>query len=133
MKRWGLPISQPAQDEIVALIATLQHAEQRLEELTGGEVDTVTDARGGPFLLRRAQEEMRRTRAVEQAAILEALRASELEFRTLAESMPQIVWITSSQGLTTYVSQQWVDYSGLTFEQSLGDGCIASFHPEDRE
>ncbi len=61
------------------------------------------------------------------------LRTSLAEFRTLAESMPQIVWITTGAGQNVYFSQQWMDYTGLTLEESLGDGWIRPFHPEDRE
>jgi PAS domain S-box-containing protein len=63
----------------------------------------------------------------------EALRASEREFRTLAEAMPQIVWITRPDGWCTYYNQQWMDYTGLTLEESLGHGWITPFHPDDRE
>jgi len=63
----------------------------------------------------------------------EALRASETEFRTLAESMPQLVWVARADGWNTYVNQQWMDYTGLTNEESLGDGWNAPFHPDDRQ
>ena len=62
-----------------------------------------------------------------------ALQASEREWRELAESMPQIVWTTGPDGLNTYFNQQWVDYTGLTMEESYGEGWITPFHPEDRE
>ena len=63
----------------------------------------------------------------------EALQASEREFRELAESMPQIVWATSADGLSIYFNQQWVDYTGLTLEESYGEGWITPFHPDDRQ
>ena len=63
----------------------------------------------------------------------EALRASEREFRSLAESMPQIVWATTAEGLNIYFNQQWVDYTGLTLEDSYGEGWIIPFHPDDRQ
>ncbi len=63
----------------------------------------------------------------------EALRASEREFHTLAESMPQIVWAADTEGRATYLNQNWVDYTGFTFEESLGGGFYGAFHPEDRQ
>lgn len=63
----------------------------------------------------------------------EALRASDAEFRTLAEAMPQIVWITRADGSVVYFNQMWMDYTGLTLEQSLGDGWTEPFHPDDRQ
>jgi PAS domain S-box-containing protein len=63
----------------------------------------------------------------------EALQTSEREFRSLAESMPQIVWATGPDGLNTYFNQQWVDYTGLSMEESNGEGWIIPFHPDDRQ
>jgi diguanylate cyclase (GGDEF)-like protein/PAS domain S-box-containing protein len=62
-----------------------------------------------------------------------ALSKSEEEFRTLAESMPQIVWITRADGWTIYINQQWMDYTGLTLEESLGHGWNKPFHPDDQK
>jgi PAS domain S-box-containing protein len=62
----------------------------------------------------------------------ESLRESELAFRTLAESMPQIVWVCGPDGLNTYFNQQWVRYTGLTLEASSGNGWNIPFHPDDR-
>ena len=63
----------------------------------------------------------------------EALRKSEEEFRSLAESMPQIVWVTRKDGWNIYFNQQWVDYTGLTLEESYGHGWNIPFHPDDRQ
>lgn len=61
-----------------------------------------------------------------------AARAKDAEFRNLTESMPQIVWITKANGKNVYFNQQWMDYTGLTLEESLGD-CWKPFHPDDHE
>jgi PAS domain S-box-containing protein len=63
----------------------------------------------------------------------EELRKSEDEFRSLAESMPQIVWVTRKDGWNIYFNQQWVDYTGLTLEESYGHGWNTPFHPDDRQ
>jgi PAS domain S-box-containing protein len=63
----------------------------------------------------------------------EELRRSEEEFRSLAESMPQIVWVTRKDGWNIYFNQQWVDYTGLTLEQSYGHGWNIPFHPDDQQ
>jgi PAS domain S-box-containing protein len=63
----------------------------------------------------------------------EALQARERDLRSLAESMPQIVWVADASGLNVYFNQQWVDYTGLTLEQSRGEGWITPFHPDDRQ
>jgi diguanylate cyclase (GGDEF)-like protein/PAS domain S-box-containing protein len=63
----------------------------------------------------------------------QALSKSEGEFRTLAESMPQIVWITRADGWNIYFNQRWMDYTGLTLEESLGDGWNKPQHPDDQK
>jgi diguanylate cyclase (GGDEF)-like protein/PAS domain S-box-containing protein len=57
------------------LIETLGETDRCLEELTGGQVDTVTDREGRSFLLQRAQERWRQSLFDQQAAIIDALPA----------------------------------------------------------
>ena len=68
----------------------------------------------------------------EQRLTAEHLRASEERFRTLAEGIPQLVWRSRSNGERTWGSPQWVSYSGLSLEQSVGFGWLDAVHPEDR-
>jgi PAS domain S-box-containing protein len=68
----------------------------------------------------------------EENQAAEALRRSEAELRTLAEAMPQIVWVARPDGCHTHFNQNWMDYTGLTLAESLGDGWVVSVHPEDR-
>ncbi len=56
----------------------------------------------------------------------------EEDFRLLAESLPQIVWITNPEGLNIYFNNKWREYTGLTFEESYGTGWVKPFHPDDR-
>ena len=62
----------------------------------------------------------------------EALRASEREFRTLAESMPQIVWVADRDGGNIYLNQNWFEYTGLSEAASVGHGWLEAIHEEDR-
>lgn len=62
-------------NELPALINLLHRTSAQIEELTGGEVDAVTDDEGRPFLLRHAQEQLRQVDLARQAAILDALPA----------------------------------------------------------
>lgn len=73
------------------------------------------------------------TDITEKQLFVQALRTSEREFRVLAEAVPQIVWMTRADGSNTYFNQRWMDYTGLTLDESLGDGWITPFHPEERE
>jgi PAS domain S-box-containing protein len=46
--------------------------------------------------------------------------------------MPQIVWVTRPDGWHIDFNQRWMDFTGLTLEESLGFGWNAPFHPDDR-
>lgn len=76
MKPGKSPPPEDVNKEISALIETLHQAEQRLEELTAGEADTVSDLSGRTILLRRTQDHLRRSGVARQTAILNALPAS---------------------------------------------------------
>lgn len=43
----------------------------------------------------------------------EALASNEKRFRALADSMPQIVFVSNQFGKIVYLNQQWSDYTGL--------------------
>ena len=79
---------------------------------------------------RAAQADAFKESAEVNAKLAEAQQAEE--FRLLAEAMPQIVWITRADGWNTYFNQQWVDYTGLTLEESYGHGWNKPFHPDDQ-
>ncbi len=245
--------TRDSSEEIAALIETLHDAGQRLEQLTGGEVDSVANRAGQTFMLRHAQDQLRLNESANQVAILNALpasialldgqgtilsvneawqqfgranaahgpghdvgvnyltvcdkargddaaeasqaaagiravlegtvstftleytchspavqrwflmtvtplagytskgvvvmhlniteskqaeialRESEEEFHSLAEAMPQLVWIARADGWNIYFNQHWMDYTGLTLEESLGRGWNKPFHPDDRQ
>lgn len=55
----------------------------------------------------------------------------ENEFLLLAEAMPQVVWITRADGWVSYFNQQWIDYTGLSREESYGHEWNKPFHSED--
>lgn len=62
-----------------------------------------------------------------------SLRECVEDLRALAEAMPQIVWITRRDGWNTFFNHHWLDYTGLTLEESLGHWGSLPFHPEDQE
>lgn len=97
------PLSDAGEDAF-ALIETLHHTAQRLEELTAGEVDTVTDRDGRVLLLRRAQDYMRHNEASKQAAIIDAL--------------PAHIALLDSQGFIVSVNEAWRQFSGANAIQA---------------
>ncbi len=51
----------------------------------------------------------------------------------LADLVPQIVWMCTPEGNNIYFNRRWVDYTGMTLEESRGEGWNTPFHPEERE
>jgi diguanylate cyclase (GGDEF)-like protein/PAS domain S-box-containing protein len=79
----------------------------------------------------RVTDDLQQRLAAAEAALARA-EAAASEFRQVADSMPQILWTARPDGWHTYFNQQWMDFTGLTLEQSLGFGWNPPFHPEDR-
>ncbi len=62
----------------------------------------------------------------------EALRRNDELFRTLATASPIGLFHADAQGRCSFTNPRWQEISGLTGEQSLGDGYLTAVHPDDR-
>lgn len=87
--------------------------------------------------LREANETLERRVAMRTEAhrlTEEKLRASELRFRLVADSIPQIVWIVDGQGHAIYFNKQWSAYVGGSPDSNIPENIADEFvHPDDRE
>lgn len=63
----------------------------------------------------------------------QALRESEDRLRFMADSMPQLVWISRPDGYTEYFNQKWYDYTGTVPDQSPSDDWSGIIHPDDAD
>jgi PAS domain S-box-containing protein len=63
----------------------------------------------------------------------EKIRQSEEKFRKLSNSLPQLVWTCLPDGRCDFLSQQWLDYTGIGESEQLGYGWIEQLHPDDKE
>jgi PAS domain S-box-containing protein len=61
----------------------------------------------------------------------EKIRLTERELRTLVEAIPAYVGTALPDGSVDFMSQSWLDYTGLSRAQSLGWGWAGVIHPED--
>ncbi len=61
------------------------------------------------------------------------LRESQMRFHSLAESMPQFVFVARSDGFIEYFNQRWYEYTGLNNQQSIGFRWSTPLHPEEKE
>lgn len=72
----------------------------------------------------RREEEERRAAA--------RLRESEARFRSMADHVPVMIWMTEPDGRCSYLNQRWYDFTGQTPDGGLGYGWAEMVHPEDR-
>src|SRR5262249_31178574 len=70
-------------------------------------------------------------RVLEEAR--EALRASEEQYRSLADLIPGVVWTAWEDGWIDFANQFWFEFTGMTLEQTQGWGWTTALHPEDVE
>jgi PAS domain S-box-containing protein len=70
-------------------------------------------------------------RVLEEAR--EALRASEEQYRSLADLIPGVVWTARADGWIDYANQFWSEFTGMTLEQTQGSGWTTALHPDDIE
>jgi two-component system, cell cycle sensor histidine kinase and response regulator CckA len=102
-----------AEGELAALVELLHTTEGRIDELTGGEVDGVADRDGRTFLLGRAQEHLRESDAVKQAAVLNAL--------------PAHIALLDAEGVIVSVNEAWRRFAGGLPGRTPGDGIGVSY------
>ncbi|MES2744674.1 MAG: PAS domain S-box protein, partial [Bdellovibrionota bacterium] len=69
----------------------------------------------------------------ERVKAQDTVKQIEENFRILAESIPQIVWVQDNNGYVIYLNQQWTDYTGRSIEDSLGLKWLNVMHPDDRK
>ena len=67
----------------------------------------------------------------ERRAAQEILRASEAQFRTLAQAMPNHVWTARPDGQLDWFNDRVYEYSGVKPGTVDGEGWTSLVHPED--
>lgn len=75
--------------------------------------------------LQRAEDALKTS----QVALLE----NERKLQQIISSIPGLAWSSDADGATTFWSQQYLDYAGLTLEDVLGWGFVQTIHPDDRD
>ena len=79
----------------------------------------------------QAEEQSRIGERLRRVAAESALRESEARYRTLADTMPQVVFIATASGFVEYVNKPGLEYMGLQLDEAIGFGWLGAIHPED--
>jgi PAS domain S-box-containing protein len=58
--------------------------------------------------------------------------ATNEQFQSVAEVVPQIVWTSRADGWVEYMNPEWFEFTGATVEQTLGWAWLNFVHPKDR-
>lgn len=68
-----------------------------------------------------------------QKELARAAASRNQELQQLAETIPALVWTCNPEGKLTYSNSRWHEYTGMSQEQTQGEGWIQALHPEDRQ
>ena len=86
------------------------------------------DERGKPAFMRGVTRDVTKRKLAE-----EALRESEARFRTVADVAPVMIWMSGPDKLCNFFNKGWLEFTGRTLDQELGDGWTKGVHAEDLE
>ena len=59
------------------------------------------------------------------------LRESEERFRIVADAAPVLIWMSGVDKLCTFFNKSWLEFTGRSLEQEMGNGWAEGVHPND--
>jgi two-component system, LuxR family, sensor kinase FixL len=59
------------------------------------------------------------------------LRESEQRFRIVADAAPVLIWMSGVDKLCTFFNKPWLEFTGRSLEQEMGNGWADGVHPDD--
>lgn len=60
-----------------------------------------------------------------------SLRESEQRFRIVADAAPVLIWMSGVDKMCTFFNKRWLEFTGRSLEQEMGNGWAEGVHRED--
>ena len=128
-------VARPIDSLVRATTAVSRTGDYRIraEKLSGDELGLLVD-RFNEMLARIEQRDTDLERALKgREAALRDVEKERERFSFMAESMPQKIFTAKPNGDIDYLNAQWMEFTGLPFEQMRDWGWTQFVHPEDVE
>ena len=130
--------NEDTRDIPVIILSASDKSSERVKGLQLGAVDFISKPLQREELLARVRThlELSRLRVHLEQRVAEQtaqLRESEERFRQIADTAPVNIWISDVNKLCTFFNQQWLQFTGRSMNEELGNGWAEGVHPDDLE
>jgi PAS domain S-box-containing protein len=125
------------QEEVLALTAHASPGDSDASPRQADEIDDVarrvseTDPDNKPIVSSAGKSVVRRRGSALRTVRKRAEQA--LQLQATLDSIPVMAWRGRVDGRTEYINKRWLDYTGVSLDQTLGSQWLALIHPDDAQ